>query len=65
MRNRVHIQFDDEPEGLGRDDHRAFTDKNVVWSLSLCIKVLRHLGVPFPRPAELSVFAHDLSIPTA
>ncbi|MFZ5734743.1 MAG: hypothetical protein ACOY4O_18560 [Pseudomonadota bacterium] len=65
LRNRVHIQFDDEPEGLGRDDHQAFNDKNVVWSLALCTKVLRHLGEQFPRPAELGVFAHDLSIPNA
>ncbi len=65
LRNRVHIQFDDEPEGLGRDDHQAFTDKNVSWSLALCVKVLRRLGERFPRPEALGVFAHDLSIPTA
>lgn len=65
LRNRVHVQFDDEPEGLGRDDHHAFTDKNVAWSLALCVKVLRHLAERFPRPQELGVFAHDLSIPTA
>jgi hypothetical protein len=65
LRNRVHIQFDDEPEGLGRDDHLAFSNKNVAWSLALCIKVLRHLSERYPRPAVLGVFAHDLSIPTA
>lgn len=65
LRNRVHIQLDDEPEGLGRDDHVAFSDKNVTWSLALCIKVLRHLSERFPRPTALGVFAHDLSIPTA
>jgi hypothetical protein len=32
LRNRVHIQFDDEPEGLGRDDHLAFSAKEVIWS---------------------------------
>jgi hypothetical protein len=65
LRNRVHIQFDDEPEGLGRDDHHAFADKNVTWSLALCTKILRHLAERFPRPAALGVFAHDISIPTA
>jgi hypothetical protein len=65
LRNRVHIQFDDEPEGLGRDDHQAFSDQEVVWSLSLCIRVLKHLGERFPRPETLSVFAHEVSIPKA
>jgi len=63
LRNRVHIQFDDEPVGLGRNDHEAFNDKNVAWSLSLCIRVLKHLGEKFPRPEALGVFAHDVSIP--
>jgi hypothetical protein len=63
LRNRVHIQFDDEPEGLGRDDHDAFSDKEVVWSLRLCIRVLKHLGERFQRPEALGVFAHDVSIP--
>jgi hypothetical protein len=40
LRNRVHIPFDDEPEGLGRDDHLAFSAKEVIWSLSLCVRVL-------------------------
>jgi hypothetical protein len=65
LRNRVHIQFDDKPEQLGRDDHHAFSDKEVVWSLSLCIRVLRHLGERFPRPEALGVFAHEVSIPKA
>lgn len=65
LRNRVHIQFDDEPEGLGRADHQAFSHKEVVWSLSLCSMVLKHLGERFPRPKELEVFAHNVSIPTA
>jgi hypothetical protein len=65
LRNRVHIQFDDKPKDLGRKDHEAFTDKNVVWSLSLCIKVLKHLGERFPRPEALGVFAHEVSIPKA
>jgi hypothetical protein len=65
LRNRVHIQFDDEPEGLGRDDHLAFSAKEVIWSLSLCIRVLKHLGERFPRPEALGVFAHDVSIPKA
>ena len=63
LRNRVHIQFDDEPKGMGRNDHDAFSDKNVVWSLALCIKVLKHLSGKFPRPETLGVFAHDVSIP--
>ena len=50
LRNRVHIQFDDKPKGLGRDDHVAFSAKEVSWSLSLCIRVLKHLGERFPRP---------------
>jgi hypothetical protein len=65
LRNRVHIQFDDKPDGLGRDDHQAFSDKEVVWSLSLCIRVLKHLGDRFPRPEALGVFAHEVSIPKA
>ena len=63
LRNRVHIQFDDEPEELSRDDYHAFSDKEVVWSLSLCIRVLKHLGQRFPRPEALGVFAHEVSIP--
>jgi hypothetical protein len=65
LRNRVHIQFDDEPEGLGRDDHLAFSAKEMIWSLSLCVRVLKHLGERFPRPEALGVFAHDVSIPKA
>lgn len=65
LRNRVHIQFDDEPEGLGRDDHLAFSATEVIWSLSLCIRVLKHLGERFPRPEELGVFAHNVPIPKA
>jgi hypothetical protein len=63
LRNRVHIQFDDKPKDLGRNDHDAFTDKNVTWSLALCIKVLKHLVDKYPRPEALGVFAHDVSIP--
>jgi hypothetical protein len=65
LRNRVHIQFDDEPEDLGRDDHLAFSAAEVIGSLSLCIRVLRYLGQRFPRPEGLEVFAHDISIPKA
>jgi hypothetical protein len=63
LRNRIHIQFDDKPAGIGRKDHEAFTDKNVAWSLTLCINVLTHLSKKFPRPEALGVFAHDVSIP--
>ncbi|QDF37441.1 hypothetical protein FJN17_07565 [Bradyrhizobium symbiodeficiens] len=63
LRNRVHIQFDDKPKGLGRNDHDAFNGKNVVWSLDLCIKTLKHLSEKFPRPETLGVFSHDVSIP--
>jgi hypothetical protein len=63
LRNRVHIQFDDKPKGLGRDDHDAFNIKTVAWSLSLCIQILKHLGERFPRPEALGVFAHEISIP--
>ena len=65
LRNRIHIQFDDEPEGMGRDDDKAFSDKEVVWSLSLCIAVLKYLSERFPRPKGLEVFAHEVSIPKA
>jgi len=65
LRNRVHIQFDDKPQQLGRDDHHAFTGKEVVWSLSLCIRVLKHLRERFRRPEALGVFAQEVSIPTA
>ena len=65
LRDRVHIQFDDEPEGLGRDDHLAFSTTEVIWSLSLCIRVLKHLGERFPLPEELGVFAHNVPIPKA
>jgi hypothetical protein len=65
LRNRVHIQFDDKPEQLGRDDYHAFSDKEVAWSLSLCIRVLRHLRQRFPRPEALGVFAHAVSVPKA
>ncbi|HWO30677.1 MAG TPA: hypothetical protein VNO32_17930 [Candidatus Acidoferrum sp.] len=65
LRNRVHIQFDDKPEELVRDDHQAFSDKEVAWSLSLCIRVLKHLSQHFPRPKALGVFAHEVSIPKA
>ncbi|UFW48166.1 MULTISPECIES: hypothetical protein [Bradyrhizobium] len=63
FRNRVHIQFDNKPKGVGRNDHDAFTTKNVAWSLELCIKTLKHLSEKFPRPETLGVFAHDVSIP--
>jgi hypothetical protein len=63
LRNRVHIQFDDKPKGLGRNDHDAFTDNNVAWALTLCINVLKHLSEKFPRPEALGVFAHDVSVP--
>jgi len=63
LRNRIHIQFDDEPGGLGRDDHTAFSDAEVAWSISLCVRVLKHLAERFPRPETLSVFAHKVSIP--
>lgn len=56
--------FDDEPQGTGRDDDTAFSDDVVKWSLALCIRVLKHLCDRFPRPKELGVYAHDLSIPT-
>lgn len=56
LRNRIHI---------GRDDHDAFGDKEVVWSLALCIRVLKRLAERFPRPKELGVYAHEISIPKA
>jgi hypothetical protein len=64
LRNRVHIQFDDEPEGVGRDEHLAFSAKEVSWSLSLCVRVLKHLAKRYPRPEALAVFAHNVAIPT-
>jgi hypothetical protein len=56
-RNRVHIQFDDEPQGGARDDDKAFSDQIVTWSLTLCVQVLKELRDRFPRPKELEVFA--------
>ena len=64
LRNRVHIQFDDEPEEVGRDEHLAFSAKEVSWSLSLCVRVLKHLAERYPRPEALAVFAHNVAIPT-
>jgi len=64
LRNRVHIQFDDKPKDVDRNDDKAFTDKTVTWSLELCIRVLKHLGERFSRPEDLGVFAHNVSIPT-
>jgi hypothetical protein len=65
LRNRIHIQFDDKPAKLSRDDHEAFTDKEVVWSLALCIGVLKYLGKQFPRPKDLDAFTPEVSIPKA
>jgi hypothetical protein len=63
FRNRIHIQFDDVPAGAGRDDSKAFTADVVVESLALCTSVLEYLRNTYPRPAELGVFAHDMSVP--
>lgn len=63
LRNRIHIQFDDKPEDLGRDDSDAFTSHTVDWALGLCIKILVYLSEQYPRPANLAAFAHDISIP--
>lgn len=62
-RNRVHIQFDDEPDGAPRDDDKAFSDAIVGWSLALCVRILKHLCERYPRPKELSMYAHNISIP--
>ena len=63
LRNRVHIQFDDEPKDVGRDDHEAFDDKEVARCLALCIEVFTYLAKSFPRPKELGLYAHEVSIP--
>jgi hypothetical protein len=63
LRNRVHIQFDDKPKGMSRDDLQAFSKKEVDWAISLCARVLKYLGERFPRPEELGVFAHWVSVP--
>jgi hypothetical protein len=65
LRNRIHIQFDDKPKDLDRNDYKAFTEKTVTWSLELCIRVLKHLAERFPRPEAIGVFAHKVSIPTS
>jgi len=62
-RNRVHIQFDDEPEGIARDEDKAFSNEIVKWSLATCVSVLKHLCERYPRPKELEAFAHEVSIP--
>ena len=63
LRNRIHIQFDDKPENVRRDDSDAFADDTVDWALGLCIQVLSHLSAVYPRPAGLAVYAHAISIP--
>lgn len=63
-RNRVHIQFDDEPKDAPRDDDKAFTDEIVAWSLTLCIQLLKHLGERYSRPKDLEQFVHEIEIPT-
>jgi hypothetical protein len=59
----VHIQFDDKPHGISRDDLQAFIKLEVDWAISLCTRVLKHLGEHFPRPEELGVFAHWIMLP--
>jgi hypothetical protein len=63
FRNRIHIQFDDEPEGVDRDDSKAFTDATVAESLTVCISILEYLSKTYTRPKDLGVYAHDVSIP--
>lgn len=63
LRNRIHIQFDDKPAQIGRDDADAFTEDTVNWALGFCITLLTFLRDEYPRPRQLSVFAHDISIP--
>lgn len=63
FRNRIHIQFDDKPDGLGRDDAAAFNEENLKWSLSLSNDVIEFLAKRFPRPKELEAFAHEISLP--
>lgn len=63
LRNRIHIQFDDRPVNVGRDDSEAFADETVAWALRLCIQVLTYLSNEYPRPAGLAAYAHNISIP--
>ena len=63
LRNRIHIQFDDEPVGVDRDDSKAFTDVTVVQSLALCTSILEYLCNTYARPKNLGAYAHDISIP--
>jgi hypothetical protein len=63
-RNRVHIQLDDEPEGISRDEDKAFSAAIVKWALALNIKVLKHLIEHYPRPAELAQYAHPIELPS-
>lgn len=63
LRNRVHIQFDDEPKGIGREDAAAFNDGSVKWALDLCITVIKHLNHQFPRPKELQSYSRDICLP--
>jgi hypothetical protein len=52
LRNRVHIQFDDKPVGVSRDDHYAFSDNEVDWAISLCTRVLKYLTRLRLRPTS-------------
>jgi hypothetical protein len=63
-RNKVHIQTDVDIERVSRDEAVAFSTDIVIWTLSLSIRVLKHLSEQFPRPEHLERFAHNLSIPT-
>jgi hypothetical protein len=63
LRNRIHIQFDDEPADVDRDDSKAFTSATVVESLAVCTSIVEHLCKTYPRPKDLGVYAHDVSIP--
>lgn len=64
LRNRIHIQFDDKPLNVSRDDHKAFSDATVGWALTLGISVLRYISQTYPRPNGLGVYAHEIEIPT-
>lgn len=64
LRNRIHIQFDDKPKDVARDEQIAFNDDRTNWALELCGIVLDFLAKTFPRPKSLETYAHSVSIPT-
>jgi hypothetical protein len=63
-RNRVHIQNDNKPDGVARDEDAAFTNDVCTWALKLNVKVIKHLNDRYPRPEELGRMVDELEVPS-